>query len=258
MNNRSNLTEACFTETHENSSKYRQVKTIDLINRFKELGFEVRSANQAKCKRGSKFARHVVRLIRPEHLRDNSMIDKPELVVINSHDARSSLQIRLGIYRLICANGLTIGTDLFVHRIRHQGRTYSAIDKAVSAVVQALPLISMQINQLKQIKLTHHEVYTFAETVAKARLKDFFEVHDRTFMANRPEDDNNDAYTVLNLIQEKFKRGQFLYLKTDFSFNKTRRINSPLAVEAMNQQVWIAMQKTIASKQANQLRLIKD
>jgi hypothetical protein len=51
-----------------------------------------------------------------------------ELFLTNSHDGFNSFQFRVGIYRLVCSNGLVVADEEFsAFRIRHKGYTFAEL-----------------------------------------------------------------------------------------------------------------------------------
>ena len=94
---------------HESlSRKYTFLPTERVLSGLMSAGFVPVDARQAQSRKASPVhARHVVRLRRRFEtvaLRDAV----PEVVFLNSHDGTSAYQLRLGLFRAVCTNGLIV------------------------------------------------------------------------------------------------------------------------------------------------------
>ena len=62
----------------------------------------------------------------------------PELVFLNSHDGTTAYQVRVGLYRVVCTNGLIVSAEAFpVFRVAHRG------DVVADVVAAAAPAPGM-------------------------------------------------------------------------------------------------------------------
>ncbi len=66
-------------------------------------------------------ARHLIRLRRRfETIQLRDAI--PEILFLNSHDGTSAYQLRVGLFRVVCTNGLVVSMGVFpVWRVMHRG-----------------------------------------------------------------------------------------------------------------------------------------
>ena len=78
-------------------------------------------------------ARHLIRLRQRDEtvqLRDAV----PEIVFLNSHDGTSAYQLRVGLLRVVCTNGLIVSAGVFpVWRVMHRG---DVVADVVTAALQ--------------------------------------------------------------------------------------------------------------------------
>src|ERR1700683_4950385 len=114
---------AVFAESaHERtSSHYRFIPTEQVLTGLMQAGFVPVEARQARARYGTAHARHVVRLRRrfeTVQLKDSV----PEVVFLNSHDGTSAYELRVGIFRVVCTNGLIVSRGAFpAYCVSHRG-----------------------------------------------------------------------------------------------------------------------------------------
>jgi len=94
-------------------STYTFIPTAKVVSALHDVGFQTVAARQARRRRGSsEHARHLLRFRRRfETVEVGDAI--PELVLSNSHDGTSAYQLRVGLFRPVCANGLMVAMGTF-------------------------------------------------------------------------------------------------------------------------------------------------
>src|SRR5207248_11438061 len=89
------------------SSRYTFVPTNRVLSGLMSAGFFPVDVRQTHARHGSPLhARHLLRLRRRYEtvsLRDRSI---PEVVLLNSHSGDQTYQLRMGLFRAVCTNGL--------------------------------------------------------------------------------------------------------------------------------------------------------
>src|ERR1700722_15482340 len=104
------------------SAKYTFIPTARVLSGLMQAGFVPVDARQARTRRGRPLhARHVVRLRR--RLETVQLKDSvPEVVFLNSHDGTSAYQLRVGLFRVVCTNGLIVSRSAFpTFSVAHRG-----------------------------------------------------------------------------------------------------------------------------------------
>ena len=231
------------------SDKYKPYTTLSALKVFFDAGFYVSGFDAPK----SHFAAHLVRL-RHDNLRlENG--DFIEVIVFNSYDGTKPLMVYLGVFRGACANGLIFGSFIFESRVKHIGQDFytrvaSALNGAQDKVHDAKTLIS----RLQSTELNNAQIIDFARKAFEKRLSDVKNLHPMTdnqlrqsLRIVRSEDNGRDAWTVLNVIQEKIMRGGIHYshdriIKDDqgneigkkLSHRSTRQLTRPSRTVELN------------------------
>src|SRR6202044_1687001 len=105
------------------------IPTERVLTGLMNAGFVPVAARQTQARRASPVhARHVVRLRRRfETVQLKGSV--PEVVFLNSHDGTSAYQLRMGLFRVVCTNGLIVSKGAFPARcVSHRG---NVVDEGV-------------------------------------------------------------------------------------------------------------------------------
>jgi hypothetical protein len=232
---------------HESvSSKYSHVQTSDIIARLESKGLTVHSAGAAKSKKegGEGFQRHMVRMRSPLLTLSNVGDSIPEVLIINSHDGLSSLKIRIGIFRLVCSNGMVVGTDLFEKNIRHVGNVLPKIDAALEEVFTVMPVVAEKVLEMQNRELTQEQQIAFAAQAAQLVVPENAKsiALSSVLTPRRSGDIGNSAWLSYNRAQEACIRGGVRYVTEDTKgkevFRSTRRISAIKRQVEVNSALW--------------------
>lgn len=236
---------------HNRSDKYVFVPTVDIVDGMRNAGFAPVSVMQSGTRIAGKenFTKHMIRF-RSQDARNTINGSAIETVLINSHDGTSSYHLMLGVFRMVCSNGLIVG-DMFdgIH-VRHIGNIVSAIVDANTRILQNAPRIVETINQWQRITLTYHDMLVFAESAYGLHFEQDSKLAEAIkpealLNINREQDNNNDLWTVFNRVQENLIRGGLRGRSNDYRRVRTRSIKSIDANVKLNKALW-----TLADKMA--------
>jgi hypothetical protein len=129
---------------------------------------------------------------------------RPEIVLRNSFNGEGALVIQVGLYRLICSNGLTVGQEWFSESVRHvRGpKMNTFLEEFEQKIVWALKFIAevlpAKIEGMKAIKIG---IAKQIEIVESLNLSAMAKEQVRA-MRIRPEDSDDNAWTLYNRINE--------------------------------------------------------
>ena len=93
------------------SERYNVINTMDVIQQFERFGFELNSIDAGNIRNVEKAGaqKHMVRMAADFKMAGGL---KPEVIIHNSYDGTKALNIRIGIFRFVCSNGLIAGHNL--------------------------------------------------------------------------------------------------------------------------------------------------
>jgi hypothetical protein len=226
------------------SDRYGFIPTIDVVRGLEKSGFMPVMAKQSNTRiEGKKnFTKHMMRF---RHV-DAKNLDGhfPEIVLVNSHDGSSSYQIRAGIYRLVCSNGLIVGDDICCHKIRHSGDAVQKVVQSANEIIDVVPEIINKSADWKGIELKYDQKKVFAEVAATLKWdEDEIKIPPTNLLIpKRMADTKNDLWTTFNVIQENLIKGKVKY-RTETGRNSTRAVNSVTENVRLNTALWSLTEK---------------
>lgn len=227
------------TPTNPNvSDKYVQASTIDVIRDMRNLGWYPVQAKQCRNKKGSSGIRsfHMIAFQNPniKVMSGDDIEAYPRIILQNSHDGFNSFKFMVGLYRLICSNGLVIADAEYDKlSIRHINYTFDELKSIIKTAVEKLPNKIECINKMKSTELTEDDKCAFVESAIRLRKgieeNQKFEISKEEIMEIlepvRDEDKGNSLWATFNVIQEKLINGGY-YLSNGKKSRKQRGIKS--------------------------------
>lgn len=233
------------------SEKYVHIPTNVILDDMQKLGWKVCDTQQVKSKKKAGYQKHIIKFFNPDITikGDNGDDAFPQILLINSHDGTSSFQFRVGLYRLVCSNGLVIATKEFGNiSLRHVGYTFDELRKTVNGLVEQLPTVVEKINRFTEKEMTENQILAFAKKAVEVRFGENYNVDlEMLTKADRKEDEGSSLWKVFNRVQEKLVNGGFHATST---FNQKRRkirsIKSFVKDVKMNEQLWELAEQFVA------------
>lgn len=177
-----------------------------------EQVFELRSIQGKKSRKAQLAGRgiHIARVKMCKSYEIDGETLFPELVIKNSYDGSCPLIVEMGVFRLVCTNGLTIKSkDLGGIKIRHMGTPWEAVFEIVKGMAAQLPKFVEVQQRLAQKELTNVEIRDFAKKASRIRWEKVSEEAEFEMLlaTERPEDEGTNMWKVYNVVQEKLMLG---------------------------------------------------
>ena len=248
------------SQGHNVSSKYTVMTTKQILEPLFNQGYTVTSSVATKVRNASKqgYQKHMIRLTHNDLQLRNVSDSRPEIVVVNSYDGLSSLKLMLGIYRLVCANGMIVGSTFGQFAVRHVGDIHQSVLEGTNAIANKLPEINDRIGIMSGILLSWAQVRTLANEATRLVLPDSAVSVDldSALHVNRSDDYGMSLWLVYNRLQEALIRGGIKYTSKQtidpinnvqvLKHNTTRLIKSIDRQVQVNQSLWDLSQVLVA------------
>lgn len=201
---------------NKTSDRYNLIKTIDILDFLESKNFKVYKQTEVKTRLKEKegFQKHLIQLFNSNFKLSSSEVI-PMVFVKNSHDGKSALTLNLGLYRLVCSNGLVAGKSFSDFRVLHNKSFKETLTLALEKLEQMLPKLEMFLKNSSQIILSESKKIEFAQRVIQRVFENTgFQIRESSLLAvNRLADKRDDLFTVFNVVQENIIRGYFHYRK---------------------------------------------
>jgi hypothetical protein len=230
------------------SSKYSFLPTSRIIEDMDRLGWKVNQAksNRSRTSATKEFGNHVVKFFHPDVFmkdQEGNIEAYVNIVVMNNHMGTGSFKFEMGIFRLVCENGLIIkDKDFGGFNMRHSGYSFDQLQETLNQAMTQLPEVVGKINTYNQIIMSKEAQKAFAQQAFALRSyqdRQLTEIELEEFLAPRRKEDEGDSlWVVLNRVQESVLKGGYSITNKK---NKLRRAKSIKNIQQdikLNQMVW--------------------
>jgi hypothetical protein len=198
-------------------SHYEHVSSWKVIESLLNNGFGISRVQQLEDRHGDsmmrEFSKHIV-CLRPldafEELHAGQYI--PEIVYRAAHDGSSAIHMSLGVYRVICKNGMMVSENEWsAVRIPHQKGAEVKALAAAKDLYDRVPSVERLIKSMTNRELRPYEQRRLATRGLELRFGDKAPAYDPgvLLMQRRLEDAGANLWNVLNRIQENVMKGGF-------------------------------------------------
>lgn len=242
-------TELLTNDENTAKSRYKHIQTMDVANFFRNKGWVIRTVQGA-----GKFSRHLVRMVHPNHVIGE---DRLEILIRNSYDGRSKLNVSLGIYRLVCSNGLVVGETFDSIVQKHIGKNIETelenkYERLVAQAERLTTVVEKMKNTTVDVPIKLIEAIAM-ETIGKK--KEVKSINSEALLKPlREEDEGKDLWSIMNIVQEKSINGgiEFEVEKEDengqkvVELKKTKRRSNIFNNIAVNQLIFNEFEKLAA------------
>jgi len=195
---------------------YRFISTSRLVGALIEAGFVPTDARQGRSRLGdgAGFARHLIRF---RHARESvTLVDAiPEIVLVNAHDGTSAYQLRAGLFRPLCTNGLLarIGDFGFIS-VPHRSSVVADVVEGALRLTSQFQALGAAVEAMAARVLTQSERLGFGEAALAIRYPQAERLPyaaERLLEARLPADAGDSLWQVYNVVQQNLIRGGIAY-----------------------------------------------
>jgi hypothetical protein len=199
------------------SKRYQYIDSAALVRAAENKGWYLERARQAKSRDHTESAAHLLTFrhkdIRPIDLGGINGQSFIELNLVNSHDGSKALRFMLGLFRLVCLNGMVRGISMREFRTSHSLSGLRKLSAGFDFVADHAQSELERVRELSQLMLLPEQSSVFLVACLRKRLEHVEGVIDIAggIGPRRVADQSQDAYTVFNRGQELMLRGGFGY-----------------------------------------------
>ena len=229
------------------SDRYQFINTANVIERLESHGWLAVNASQnaVRDEVGGKYTIHQVRM---RHARDlligkgspvNSLWS--EVIVTNSHNRARQLEVRAGLFRLACSNGLVVSAgDSNVMQVRHSGKAIEEnIDAALVWVRNQAQMAKEAATVMEGRTLSNRQARNFARAALELYSEDVTGYDIDSMLQVRRESDAGDSlWRVFNRVQEALTRGGITRTTASGRNSRTTGLSSITRSNQLNEALW--------------------
>lgn len=222
------------------SDKYTFLNTMEVIKSMMGLGWEVTHVNG----RGrGEHGLHMVRMFHNELGNKVQQSDamRPQLVLFNSHDGTNRAKMALGMFRLVCSNGLIVGEPGMYDDVKLK-HIYNSQEDFINITQQAhnkYEQIFEHIYNMRERILSDDERKALAYYAIALREKNLViegtkrpdietinNVIDvkEVLKPLRIQDKSNSLWDTMNVIEERLTKGKFYKYDDKKGYTKAKAL----------------------------------
>ena len=232
------------------SGSYSFLPTARVLEALGQAGFLPVEARQTRARvRSALHARHLIRLRR--RLEIVSLRQGiPELLLLNSHDGTSAYQLRVGLYRAVCTNGLVVSVGVFpAIRALHRGDVLEDVVRGALEMSERFGLLATAVERMERTELDERQRLEFAAEAIALRFPNDRQgamSPSQLLVPRRPEDVGTDLWRVFNVIQEAVLAGGLVRRSATNRLTRSRRITAIGEDIRLNSALWdMAMARAV-------------
>ena len=197
------------------TDKFKVIQPASVGHELSKLGFKCTSILTGKAKQVDKadFQKTIARYRSTEKFEIDGL--SLDIIYISKHMGRGTDELRLGLYRGVCANQWAVGTLFDMIKIRHSGNPLEDIEVGITAILKQRNKLVTTIKAMQDRVLTKDEIELLARKYASIRLQGKKNIIDADFKSlaqiRRSDDAKIDLFTVANVLQENVIRFPMRY-----------------------------------------------
>ena len=235
------------------SPRYKFVPTTEYIAAMQSNGWEVENQRTIKTRNPAElpYAKHMVTMRQSGELARNITLGglSSRFHLVNSHNGSSSVQGFLGMFRMICANGIIVGSSLMQEfRFAHTLKAKTVADTITDTFLTGHASAVGTAERWAGIQLTHDQCVHLCHTAAALRGLESAHllgpIHEQSVLtlnvSRRSEDRGHDLWSTFNRIQENVMQGGFHIAGARA---RARRVTAIAATVECNRALWDAAEK---------------
>ena len=225
------------------SEHYVHIPTDMVIKDMIQLGWKPCQAVEIKARKKNTmgYQRHMIKFFNPDIAIEGANGDNvyPQILLTNSHDGLSSFKFQIGLFRLVCSNGMVVcDTNYGDFKLRHMGYTFSELQTKINEAVESFPGLVKKINEFQNVELSDIQITEFAGKAAMIRFGENVAVDlDELLHVERNEDAGNNLWVVFNRVQEKLITGGCSY-RMGAKMRKARAVKNFSQDLKINEALW--------------------
>lgn len=227
------------------SKRYSFIPTSQILEDLDTLGWKVRSITNPRYKSEGKqlHGKHLVRLFNPNiNISSGTDVNHVEIALYNSSDGTSRFRMEVGIFRMVCSNGLVIKShDFGGINMRHSGYSFDALKVSIEEMVAGLPNVVTKINTFTARLLTENEMTALAQQAYGLRNSGRQATPEEVtaYLAPRRDADKpNNLWCVFNRLQESVVAGGSMLVDRRGRVRSAKPINNLDKGLKLNQELW--------------------
>lgn len=226
------------------SSRYAFVPTTKVIQVLADYGWFPSFAKEKGIKSlTAGYQTHLVRLRNADlSRRIHSKEYHPEILLKNNHCRTGSFELGLGIWRMVCSNGLVAGQSFGTQKIRHAGYAVQLVEAAIEALVRSADVMIDRVERFQSVNISTRRALDMAKEAIELKFNSeerrFEMAPEEILVARRDEDRGDTLWQNYNRMQENLIKGGGRGRISNGRARTDRPINALERDIKLNRELW--------------------
>jgi len=222
------------------SERYRFVPTHEYVSELENQGWQLESAKAPKARKSDpQFGLHAVTFRRQWDAAGTESLGglTPRIHLLNSHNGTSQTKIILGIFRLVCSNGLMVSSGQISEISFRHDRSAKDTATVLGELFKSDAMASIETaRRWDSVSLTWEQQVDFAEKAKVLRFGDKSNVYAGSLLDPRRVADQGDSlWKTFNRVQENILGGG---VRFSGMRRRARAITNISKEVELNQSLW--------------------
>lgn len=196
-------------QRHETKTdRFKPVQPSQFLSVMNNHGFDLVSLKTSQARK-LENASHQTTIARYRS-RDQFSVNRVHFdIILKIPHIYGSVVVQMGMFRLVCLNGLVVGSSFDMAKVRHTGNPIEELNNILPRLVAQREKLADQIKTMQSRNVTPVELAELSRKVADLRLNGTKAKNIQyadLLKVRRIEDKNNDLFSVLNVLQENVMR----------------------------------------------------
>lgn len=224
------------------SDRYVHISTEPVLAAMHAAGYGVSKAQQTRTRAADKrgYARHLLAFRPLEGFQKAHVGDAiPEIVLLNAHDGNCAYRLHVGLFRLVCENGMIAGNQFETISIRHRGApALEVAEQSTRILEEYVPKLKQWVDKAQSTVLTAPQQMKFAQEAQIIRFPEAPFDAKELLRERRKADHGDDVWHVFNRVQENLMRGGIEFQNANGRNCITKPIERVTKDVIFNQKLW--------------------
>lgn len=215
------------------SNRYNFANSRAILEKLVDSGWQINSAKQVG---DNQYSAHQVILRHNDFHNVGDVL--PQIMFNNSHNGTSKMDISMGIFRLVCSNGLVVPASVANSiSMKHVDLSTDFTQVMTNDFFSKIPTIFNRMGEMQERKLGQREIEEFTKRAVELRFEKAANnvVLEDMLRPYREEDKSNDLWTIFNVVQEKVIKGGVRFQNTN---RRSKPIVNFINDNKLNTQLW--------------------
>lgn len=183
----------------------------------------------------------------------------PELVIMNSHNGRSTIRAYAGIFRMVCSNGMVVSETSFGQiKLRHFGEknSFGNFKEVLGDMARRMNILDARLSKMNSVLLDDKQQRNLARMIMKKRVTPSWFEPEMALQAHREADavrvdGLRSLWVTFNVIQENLTAKTIVHERANARPVQIRPLTGARAHLLTNERIWAGLESFVEKEMSH-------